>query len=66
MGKIDRGEGRETRTEYWRICVTVDVWREIRSILADLNKYIAVITGKQLPPISASRKQCLKAEASQI
>lgn len=29
--------------------VTVKVLRHIRSILADLNKYVAVIIGKQLP-----------------
>lgn len=66
MGKIDRSEGRATKTEYWRICVTVKVLKDIRSILADLNKYVAVIIGKQLPSISASRKLWLKAEVSQF
>ena len=66
MGKIDRGEVRATKTEYWRIRVTVKVLRDIRSILADLNKYVAVIIGKQLPSVSASRKQWLKDEATQI
>ena len=66
MGKLDRGEKRATKTEYWRICVTVKVLRDISSILSDLNKYVAVIIAKKLSSVSASRQQRLKAEASHI
>lgn len=55
MGKIEvKGEMQTLNTGER---VTVKVLRDLRFILADLNKHVAVIIGKQIPPISASRKQ---------